>query len=136
MVLLLDCASDMIETLLDRLKFYKLRAAATLTDRSADYASVAFPEATAKPELDAIALAADPRSAGLGWRGLVTREIAATIATAPRAAYDASASPPPRRRAESISSMATLSRMRPIWTASPASTSKRAASSARRWSRA
>jgi len=88
-VLLLDCAADMIGTLLDRLKFYKLRAAATLTDRSADYASVAFAEATAKPEIDAVALAPDPRAESLGWRGLVTREIAATLASAPRAAYDA-----------------------------------------------
>ncbi|WP_018264147.1 MULTISPECIES: CAF17-like 4Fe-4S cluster assembly/insertion protein YgfZ [Methylosinus] len=89
LVLLLDCASNMVETLLDRLKFYKLRAAVTLTDRSADYASVAFPEATAKPAIDAIALAADPRAESLGWRGLVTREIAGTLATAPRDAYDA-----------------------------------------------
>jgi hypothetical protein len=88
-VLLLDCAANMIDTLLDRLKFYKLRAAATLTDRSADYASVAFPEAATKPDIDAVALAADPRAESLGWRGLVTREIAGVIATAPRAAYDA-----------------------------------------------
>lgn len=88
-VLLLDCAADMVETLLDRLKFYKLRAAVTLTDRSAEYASVAFPEAAARPEIDAVALGPDPRAESLGWRGLVARDIAAAFATAPRAAYDA-----------------------------------------------
>jgi folate-binding protein YgfZ len=89
LVFLLDCPAALKETLLDRLKFYKLRAAVTLTDRSGEFASVAFPEATGKPELDAIALAADPRAPTLGWRGLVTKEIAATVATAPRDLYDA-----------------------------------------------
>jgi folate-binding protein YgfZ len=88
LLFLLDCPAALTPTLLDRLKFYKLRAAVTLTDRSAELASVAFPEATDKPELDAVALAADPRAPTLGWRGLATREIAATIATAPRETYD------------------------------------------------
>jgi hypothetical protein len=88
LVFLLDCPASMVETLLDRLKFYKLRAAVTLTDRSADYACVAFPEATEKPAFDAVALAADPRAPSLGWRGLTARA-AASVATAPRAIYDA-----------------------------------------------
>ncbi|ATQ69998.1 MULTISPECIES: CAF17-like 4Fe-4S cluster assembly/insertion protein YgfZ [Methylosinus] len=89
LVFLLDCPAALKETLLDRLKFYKLRAAVTLTDRSGEFASVAFPEAAEKPEIDAIALAADPRAPTLGWRGLVAKALAVTVATAPRALYDA-----------------------------------------------
>lgn len=89
LVFLLDCPAALTETLLDRLKFYKLRAAVTITDRSAELASLAFPEATEQPALDAIVLAQDPRAPTLGWRGLATREIAASVASAPRESYDA-----------------------------------------------
>jgi hypothetical protein len=88
LVFLLDCPAALTETLLDRLKFYKLRAAVTIADRSAELASLAFPEATQAPALDAI-LAPDPRAPTLGWRGLATREVAASIASTPREDYDA-----------------------------------------------
>ncbi len=86
---LLDCSSALVADLLRRLTFYRLRANIAISDRSADFASLAFPDAAEKPEVDALALAPDPRSPSLGWRGLATHEAAAKIAATPRDAYEA-----------------------------------------------
>lgn len=87
--LFLDSPSALVADLLRRLTAYKLRAQLTIADRSAELASIAFPDATEKPEVDALALARDPRSPHLGWRGLATREVASSVAGAERDVYDA-----------------------------------------------
>lgn len=88
-VFLLDCPSALVADLLRRLTMYKLRANISIVDRSAEFVSIAFPDAAEKPEFEAVALAPDPRSPGLGWRGLATPAVAVTIAAAAREAYEA-----------------------------------------------
>jgi folate-binding protein YgfZ len=88
-VILLDCPSALVGDLVDRLTKYKLRANITIADRSAELASVAFPEAGDKPDIDALALAPDPRSTLLGWRALATREGAEKAAAAGSEIYEA-----------------------------------------------
>ena len=77
---LIDCAAARLPALLKRLSFYKLRAAVSLSDLSADYAVVA---AWAEPEGTCDLPAggpfhADPRLPALGLRAVLPRgEIAA-----------------------------------------------------------
>lgn len=87
--ILLDCPGALTPDLLRRLTMYKLRADIAITDRSGEFASLAFPDATEKPDIEAAALAPDPRSPSLGWRALATREAAAKTAAATSEAYDA-----------------------------------------------
>lgn len=85
---LLDAPSALVPDLVRRLTLYKLRADISISDRSAEFVSLAFPDATDKPEAEAVALAPDPRSPSLGWRGIVRRE-GATSAEAAQEFYDA-----------------------------------------------
>ncbi|MGJ0507523.1 MAG: YgfZ/GcvT domain-containing protein [Methylocystis sp.] len=67
---LLDCPLSLAADLEKRLNMYKLRAKLTVTNLSGRLDAVAFPEAEAPPDVAALALAPDPRSAALGWRAL------------------------------------------------------------------
>lgn len=79
---LLDCPLSLATDLAKRLSMYKLRAKLTVTDLSDSLEALAFPDADARPEAAALALAPDPRAAALGWRGLAEKgRIAATGAT-------------------------------------------------------
>jgi hypothetical protein len=79
---LLDCPLSLAADLAKRLSMYKLRAKLTVTDLSDSLEALAFPDADARPEAAALALAPDPRAAALGWRGLAEKlRIAATGAT-------------------------------------------------------
>lgn len=86
---LLDCPSALVADLLRRLTFYKLRANISITDRSDEFVSLAFPDAAEKPQVETFALAPDPRSPSLGWRGLARRDAAAPIDAATRESYEA-----------------------------------------------
>lgn len=84
---LLDCPLSLAADLLKRLNMYKLRAKVALADRSDSLDSIAFPVATARPPIEALALAPDPRAAALGWRAIAEKgKIAASSA---RAEYEA-----------------------------------------------
>jgi len=84
--LLLDCPRSLAADLVRRLGMYKLRARATIADRSQEIASLALWDTIERPEVAALALARDPRSPALGWRALVPR---VTAETGAREAYDA-----------------------------------------------
>lgn len=83
---LLDCPLGLVNDLVKRLTMYKLRADVTVLSRSDELASYAFltPE---RPQVEAIALAKDPRSEQLGWRALAPR--GAIVASGLRADYEA-----------------------------------------------
>lgn len=84
---LLDCPLSLAADLEKRLNMYKLRSKLTVTNRSEIFDVVAFPDAAARPDVDALALAPDPRSDALGWRALAGK---GTIAAAgARADYEA-----------------------------------------------
>jgi folate-binding protein YgfZ len=86
--LLLDCPRALAGGLVRRLGMYRLRARATIADRSEEIASLALWDTIERPEVAALALARDPRSPALGWRALVPRTV--TVAqTGAREAYDA-----------------------------------------------
>lgn len=86
---LLDVPLALVESLVRRLETYKLRAHVTIADRSADFASLAFPSAAEKPKIEALLLARDPRSPRLGWRALIERGALAGLTFAGREDYDA-----------------------------------------------
>jgi folate-binding protein YgfZ len=67
---LLDCPRALVADLMRRLTMYKLRAELTITDCSDALRSVAFVDPAEKPDVLAVALAADPRSPALGWRAI------------------------------------------------------------------
>ena len=82
---LLDCPKGLVDELARRLGMYKLRAAVTVAARG-DLAAYAFLE-DERPQVEAAALARDPRAEALGWRALAP---AGTIETsAARSDYDA-----------------------------------------------
>jgi len=83
---LLDCPLSLAADLEKRLNMYKLRAKATVENRSAELEAIAFPDATMAPKVEALALAADPRAA-LGWRALA--EKGTVVALGERDEYDA-----------------------------------------------
>jgi tRNA-modifying protein YgfZ len=70
---LLDCPLSLAKELEKRLNMYKLRAKITVTDVSDRFEAVVFPDATARPDIAAVALAQDPRAEALGWRALVEK---------------------------------------------------------------
>lgn len=84
--LLLDCPRALAGGLVRRLGMYKLRARATIADRSQEIASLALWDTIERPKVAALALARDPRSSALGWRALVPR---GTAAAGAREAYGA-----------------------------------------------
>ncbi len=67
---LLDCPLSLAKDLEKRLNMYKLRAKVTVRDHSDSLEAVAFPDATARPAVEALALAPEPRTPALGWRGI------------------------------------------------------------------
>jgi folate-binding protein YgfZ len=80
---LLDCPLSLAADLEKRLNMYKLRAKLTVANLSDALDVVAFPDADARPQVEALALAPDPRTEALGWRGLAEKgRIAATGAPA------------------------------------------------------
>jgi folate-binding protein YgfZ len=83
---LLDCPLALEGELVRRLGMYKLRAAVTISPRSEGLAAFAVLTDT-RPETPAIALARDPRSEKLGWRGLAARGTLKSCAL--RADYEA-----------------------------------------------
>jgi tRNA-modifying protein YgfZ len=75
---LLDCPLSLAPDLARRLTMYKLRSKIEVRDLSGSLEALAFLDA-ARPEVEAIALAPDPRAEALGWRALAeTGKIAAT----------------------------------------------------------
>ncbi|HXY58291.1 MAG TPA: folate-binding protein [Methylocystis sp.] len=82
---LLDCPKSLVDELVRRLGMYKLRAAVTIALR-ADLAAYGFLDA-GRPQVDAKALARDPRAEALGWRALAP--LGAIEASARRADYEA-----------------------------------------------
>lgn len=76
--LLLDCPLPLAEELAKRLNMYKLRAKVEVRHLSGTLESLAFLDA-ARPTVEAIALARDPRAEALGWRAISENgKIAAT----------------------------------------------------------
>lgn len=76
---LLDCPLSLAPELEKRLNTYKLRSKITVANRSDALETIVFPDATARPEVEAAALAPDPRAEALGWRALAEKgKIAAT----------------------------------------------------------
>ncbi|MCX7899580.1 MAG: folate-binding protein [Methylocystis sp.] len=80
---LLDCPLTLADDLAKRLSLYKLRADVTIANRSGELTALAFLDEAARPEINALALARDPRSAALGWRAIVARGAAAADDDAP-----------------------------------------------------
>lgn len=75
---LLDCPLSLASDLERRLNLYKLRAKLTVTNLSDTLETIAFPNATSRPDVEALALAPDPRAETLGWRALAGKgEVAA-----------------------------------------------------------
>jgi folate-binding protein YgfZ len=70
---LLDCPLSLAGDLEKRLNLYKLRAKITIANRSDSLEAVAFPDTTEAPAVEMLALAPEPRSAALGWRGIAER---------------------------------------------------------------
>jgi len=83
---LIDCPAACATDLEKRLGLYRLRARVRIVNRSASDVVIAFPDAVAAPEIEAIVCARDPR-ADFGFRAIVPR--GAVVATGDRAAYDA-----------------------------------------------
>ncbi|WP_442755822.1 YgfZ/GcvT domain-containing protein [Methylocystis sp. JAN1] len=76
---LLDCPLSLAPELEKRLNTYKLRSKIAVANRSDALETIVFPDATARPEIEAAALAPDPRAEALGWRALAEKgKIAAT----------------------------------------------------------
>jgi len=69
---LLDCPLDLVADLQKRLNIYKLRSKLTVTNRSDEFEAIAFPDAGAPPQLEAVAIAADPRGP-LGFRAIAEK---------------------------------------------------------------
>ncbi len=67
---LLDCPLSLASDLEKRLNLYRLRAKVTVTNLSDSLEAVAFPDAAARPDVTALALAQDPRTPLLGWRAI------------------------------------------------------------------
>ena len=136
----LDCPRALAPALVQRLNFYKLRAKVMVEDLSEILGVLAIWDGAAATDYGLCY--PDPRLPALGLRCMLPPHLAG------KAAADLGAEllePRPTRRiasrsacraAASTSSMAMRSRTRPTWTSSAASTSTKAASSARRWSRA
>jgi folate-binding protein YgfZ len=82
---LLDC--PLAPELARRLAMYKLRSQITVTDLSAEFDALAYPEADTAPEAETLALARDPRAKGLGFRALANKGAVTTSRV--RAKYDA-----------------------------------------------
>ncbi|MBI1866986.1 MAG: folate-binding protein YgfZ [Methylocystis sp.] len=87
-VFLLDCPGALASDLVRRLTIYKLRAPVTIADRSAQLASLAFPNSVEKPKVTALALAPDPRAPKLGWRALAARGEPAPAGAEARESYE------------------------------------------------
>ncbi|PPD42671.1 MAG: folate-binding protein [Methylocystis sp.] len=83
---LLDCPLSLAADLDQRLSLYKLRSKITVANASDRLEAIAFPDATERPDVSALALAPDPRSDALGWRALA--EKGAIDAPGPLAAYE------------------------------------------------
>lgn len=83
---LLDCPRTLAADLEKRLNLYKLRAKVRVENVSDRMAAVAFPEAAARPDVAALALARDPRSPALGWRAIAAT--GAVAADGAREAYE------------------------------------------------
>lgn len=80
---LLDCPLSLAADLEKRLNMYKLRAKLSVANLSDALDVAAFPDALTRPDVAALAIAPDPRSAALGWRALAEKgRIAATGAPA------------------------------------------------------
>ena len=69
---LLDCPLALAADLHKRLNIYKLRSKVTVTNRSDELESIAFPDATEVPKVEAVAIAADPRGP-LGFRAIAEK---------------------------------------------------------------
>jgi tRNA-modifying protein YgfZ len=83
---LLDCPLSLAADLEKRLTMYRLRAKIEVRNRSDEFDSLAFLD-EARPTVEALALAPDPRAAALGWRALAEKGTIA--ASADTAAYEA-----------------------------------------------
>ncbi len=83
--LLIDAPRALAPDLIRRLGMYKLRAQVTIADRSAELACFAVLDSDSRPNIPALALARDPRSEALGWRGVTDGPAAFP---GDRAAYD------------------------------------------------
>ena len=135
----LDAPRALEGDLAQRLGFYKLRAKVEIARRP-DLAVAAILEGS--PPADFGLAYPDPRHAGLGTRIVLPAEGAAAALRDAGFALESpksgkkSGSRSACRRAARILLTATPSRTRPTWTSSAASTSRRAASSARKSSRA
>ena len=137
----LDCPRALAPALVQRLNFYKLRAKVMVEDLSETLGVLAIWDGAAATEYGLCY--PDPRLPALGLRCMLPPHLAAQGRGRPRRgarrclrSTRRTASRSACRAAASTSSMAMRSRTRPTWTSSAASTSTRAASSARRWSRA
>jgi folate-binding protein YgfZ len=84
----LDCARAHAADLARRLGFYRLRAKVAVDDLSATHGVMVGWGGAAKPENDGFA-ADDPRLAALGWRSIVTRDLASLPQGEGTAAYHA-----------------------------------------------
>ncbi|MBM3553595.1 MAG: folate-binding protein YgfZ [Alphaproteobacteria bacterium] len=69
---LLDCPLALVADLQKRLNIYKLRSKLTVTDRSDAFEAIAFPDAREPPQVEAVAIAADPRGS-LGFRAVAEK---------------------------------------------------------------
>ena len=85
---LLDCAAAQAEALIRRLTLYRLRRAVTFTLRDDLAVAAAWGEAEAPPLAGGIVYA-DPRLAAAGFRLIVPRQSADSLANAAPAAYHA-----------------------------------------------
>ena len=137
----LDVPRALAKTCVDRLNFYKLRAKVMVEDLSEMLGVMALWDGEAATANTACL----PRSApaALGLRVMLPPHLAAEAAADLGATLvrgggvsRRTASRSACRAAASISSMATRFPTRPTWTSFTASTSTRAATSARRWCRA
>ena len=137
----LDCPRALASALVEKLNFYKLRAKVICEDLSDVLGVMAVWDGTADSEYGLSY--PDPRLPALGSRVMLPPHLAAEAAADLGATLvDADdyetliASRSACRAAASISSMATRSRTKPTWTSSMASTSTKAAMSARKSFRA
>jgi folate-binding protein YgfZ len=69
---LLDCPLALAADFQKRLNIYKLRSKLTVTNRSDELEAIAFPDETEAPEVEAVAIAADPRGP-LGFRAIAEK---------------------------------------------------------------
>jgi folate-binding protein YgfZ len=75
----IDCPRVLVETLVEKLKFYKLRAKVTVEDLSDSLGVIAVWEGGGESEYGLSY--ADPRLAGLGWRIILPPQLAAEAAS-------------------------------------------------------